>query len=212
MIRAGAYSSGSTFGSIWFAGNAASPTSGNYAFLGSTSDTYLMAPSGTLYIGRGGSAYMTVSSSGITTSVATSIGTNTTAQSISGSLAFTTRNVSSNLTIDTTTTDYILLVDTSSGAITITLPAPTAVVEPRAVQHRAGQVDPVVEATTENLQSRGSNDQQRTLGQDQHTDRSGVIPHPGQPLIIHRQDSHGHRSRRDHLGNSYLLLRPLRQV
>lgn len=51
------------------------------------------------------------------------LGTGTGINSLSGGLYLTTRNVAGNITIDTTTTDLLLLVDTNS-ARTITLPAP----------------------------------------------------------------------------------------
>lgn len=44
---------------------------------------------------------------------------------INGGLKVTTRTITGNLTIDTTTTDYIVFVTTGSGAISVTLPAPT---------------------------------------------------------------------------------------
>jgi len=52
------------------------------------------------------------------------LGTTTAANTLAGSWAVTTRSVSGALTIDTTTTDYILLVDTSATR-NITFPAPT---------------------------------------------------------------------------------------
>ncbi len=45
---------------------------------------------------------------------------------LNGGLKITQRSTSSNLTIDTTTTDHAVLVDTTGGAVTITLPAHSA--------------------------------------------------------------------------------------
>lgn len=42
---------------------------------------------------------------------------------LNGGLRVTQRSTTSNLTIDTTTTDYAVLVDTTGGAVTITMPA-----------------------------------------------------------------------------------------
>lgn len=63
-------------------------------------------------------AQVTVASTGIT------LGTNTSIHSIVGSIKYTTRTITANLTVDTTTTDYIILCK-NSGAITVTLPTPT---------------------------------------------------------------------------------------
>lgn len=49
----------------------------------------------------------------------------TDAHSINGGMNVTTRSINSNITLDTTTTDYLVFVDTSGGAITVTLPTPT---------------------------------------------------------------------------------------
>lgn len=45
---------------------------------------------------------------------------------INGGVAGTVRSVSANVTLDTTTTDYIVFADTSGGVFTITLPTPAA--------------------------------------------------------------------------------------
>ena len=55
----------------------------------------------------------------------TANGAGTAATTLSGSLAYTTRTVTASFTVDTTTTDNIILVDTSAGAVTVTLPTPT---------------------------------------------------------------------------------------
>jgi hypothetical protein len=62
-----------------------------------------------------------------TLSWGTSIGNSggTSVVNINGSVTGTTRTASSNFTVDTTTTDYIIFANTSSAAFTITLPAPT---------------------------------------------------------------------------------------
>lgn len=44
---------------------------------------------------------------------------------INGGMNVTTRTITGNLTVDTTTTDHVIFVTTSSGAISITLPTPT---------------------------------------------------------------------------------------
>lgn len=48
----------------------------------------------------------------------------TAVHSINGGLIQTTRTITGNLTLDTTTKDYLIFVTTASGAISITLPAP----------------------------------------------------------------------------------------
>ena len=53
------------------------------------------------------------------------LGISTSVNSLTGSLAFTTKTFSSTGTIDTTTTDCIIYADTSGGAFSLTLPAPT---------------------------------------------------------------------------------------
>lgn len=67
----------------------------------------------------------TVAATTLSATGATTVGSTTGANSITGSIAYTTRTTTSNLTIDTTTTDYLIYVDTSSSPVTITLPAPT---------------------------------------------------------------------------------------
>lgn len=47
-------------------------------------------------------------------------------QTLNGGVTNTVRSTSTNLTIDTTTKDYNLMVDTSGGAVSLTLPAPVA--------------------------------------------------------------------------------------
>lgn len=59
----------------------------------------------------------------IQASAMTAAGTGNT--SIIGSMQFTTRTVTSSFTVDTTTTDNVIIVDTSGGTVTVTLPAPT---------------------------------------------------------------------------------------
>jgi hypothetical protein len=66
--------------------------------------------------------YETLAATGITLGVSGGAQ----AHAINGSLAVTTRtSAASTLTVDTTTTDYVLLENTSSNAISLTLPAPT---------------------------------------------------------------------------------------
>ena len=60
------------------------------------------------------------------TTTGTNIGLSTGNNTLTGSLTQTTRTVAtSTFTIDTTTTDCIIFVDTTSNAVTITLPVPT---------------------------------------------------------------------------------------
>lgn len=62
-----------------------------------------------------------------TASIATLGNASSTAQHIiNGGIRRTTRTITTNLTIDTTTTDYLIYITTSSGAISVTLPVPTA--------------------------------------------------------------------------------------
>lgn len=66
---------------------------------------------------------MRVASTGVTLGPQSS---STAVHQINGGLNYTTRTVaSSTFTVDTTTTDYIIYTDSTSNAITITLPAPT---------------------------------------------------------------------------------------
>ena len=46
-----------------------------------------------------------------------------TVQQINGGMQVTTRSITSNLTIDTTTTDQVILADPTNNVITITLPS-----------------------------------------------------------------------------------------
>lgn len=58
-------------------------------------------------------------------SIATVGGSSSTAKHvINGGFTLTTRTITGNLTVDTTTSDYLIYVTTSSGAISITLPTP----------------------------------------------------------------------------------------
>lgn len=52
-------------------------------------------------------------------------GAGTAVNSLTGSLAITTRTISTNLVVDTTTTDHIIFVNASGGAVSVTLPVPT---------------------------------------------------------------------------------------
>ena len=54
------------------------------------------------------------------------LGTSTSASSIAGSLTLTTKTFAGSGTIDATTKDLIIYADTSAGAISLTLPAPTS--------------------------------------------------------------------------------------
>lgn len=78
----------------------------------------------------------------IVASAATAAGTGNT--SITGSMQVTTRTITGNLTVDTTTTDYEILANTSGGVITVTLPAPTN-------GRRLTLVDPTASWSTHNL-------------------------------------------------------------
>jgi hypothetical protein len=73
---------------------------------------------GTVNVQSGGTTMVAAAPTGVT------LATTTTGTTHVGKNTFTTRTVTGTLTIDTTTTDMILLVDTSGGAFTITLPAP----------------------------------------------------------------------------------------
>jgi hypothetical protein len=53
------------------------------------------------------------------------VGGGSAVNSILGSAVYTTKTFSSTGTIDTSTKDYIVYADTSGGAFTLTLPAPT---------------------------------------------------------------------------------------
>ncbi len=53
------------------------------------------------------------------------LGSTTSVNSIAGSLTFTTKTFSTTGTVDTTTKDLLIYADTSGGAFTLTLPAPT---------------------------------------------------------------------------------------
>lgn len=85
-------------------------------------------PSGTtLYIG-GATAGTAPVYFDWTTGTAPSIQAGTGATSgllVGGALRYTTRTVTASFTVDTTTTDNVIIVDTSGGAVTVTLPAPT---------------------------------------------------------------------------------------
>lgn len=83
--------------------------------------------------------YLTINSTPVTTtgvvenarfaSTGSTIGpqsASTAIHQINGGINGTVRTSSSNVTVDTTTTDYIIFADTSGGAFTVTLPTPTA--------------------------------------------------------------------------------------
>ena len=74
---------------------------------------------GNINLQTGATTQMTIAPNAITMGVAT-----TSVNTINGSNRFTTRTVSGNITVDNTTTDTILLVNTAA-ARSITLPAPT---------------------------------------------------------------------------------------
>src|SRR5271165_1687386 len=66
-----------------------------------------------------------VSTTGTLSAGQSTLGSNTSINSILGSIAFTTKTFSTTGTIDTSTNDNIIYVDTSGGSFTLTLPAPT---------------------------------------------------------------------------------------
>lgn len=67
-----------------------------------------------------------VSTTGTLSAGQSSLGSSTSANTVSGSIAFTIKTFSTTGTIDTTTNDMLVLADTSSAAFTLTLPAPTS--------------------------------------------------------------------------------------
>lgn len=66
---------------------------------------------------------MRVASTGVTLGPQSS---STAKHQVNGGIGYTTRTVTGNLTVDTTTTDYIIFADSSGGAFNITLPTPVA--------------------------------------------------------------------------------------
>lgn len=126
VFRTGHYGGGTTYGAVWLNGNAASPSSTNYLFLQSGAGyTAINAEGGNLYLAVGNSNLVTLNVSSLLSVVPVTLGSTTGANALVGSLANTTRTITSNLTLDTTTTDCVIFVDTTSGPITVTFPAPT---------------------------------------------------------------------------------------
>jgi hypothetical protein len=128
-----------TTGGIWM--GTATPTAGNCNIRGTAADLIFNASSGhTFQIGGAGKAYVTTTGlrvgSGVAPTVALDVtgaaavsgncvlGSTTSAHQIIGSQRWTTRTLAGNLVIDTTTTDMIILVDTSA-ARAVTLPTAT---------------------------------------------------------------------------------------
>jgi hypothetical protein len=66
-----------------------------------------------------------ISTTGTLTAAQSTLGSSTSVNSLLGSIVFTTKTFSSTGTIDTSTNDNIIYADTSGGAFTLTLPAPT---------------------------------------------------------------------------------------
>jgi hypothetical protein len=67
-VRIGAYypagSPGTTYAAIYFGTGATSPNSTTYGFLGDSADTYLNAPTGTLYLMKAGAVHTTLTEAG----------------------------------------------------------------------------------------------------------------------------------------------------
>ncbi len=94
------------------------PSATNASLSGNGTSTDLRAPgAGSVTIGTNGTTRVTVADSGVT------LGTTAQVHSIVGGLKRTIRSVSASMTVDTTTTDYLILVDSTSGTVNITLPA-----------------------------------------------------------------------------------------
>lgn len=106
VVNMGEYSdSGTTYGAIWFASNAISPSSSNWAFLGSISDSYLNAPSSTIYFGVSGSYYMAMQSSQFVMGVGYSTPNFTFDFSDTAIFHFTERNTTNEILVNPKTSD-----------------------------------------------------------------------------------------------------------
>lgn len=84
----------------------------------------ITAASGNVVIAPAGTLTGTTLNSTVVSSNLTSFGSSTAITTGAGGMNVTTRTITGNLTVDTTTTDYIIFCNQSTG-ITITLPAPS---------------------------------------------------------------------------------------
>jgi hypothetical protein len=84
----------------------------------------ITAASGNAVVAPAGTLTGTTLASNVVSSSLTSLGSSAAVTNNAGGFSVTTRTITANLTIDTTTTDYIIFCN-QSGAITITLPTPT---------------------------------------------------------------------------------------